>query len=298
MKFLPILERTRIVMRGQGAPPQTMTVPLDEGETVVKIVEWHADPAIHAAPEKARNRIGAAGARPQTESRDSGVGAVAVNVGGAAVIAGAVLGFMTMGEKDHGRSPLQRRDLRRSRASGASAEGASYSTASTALTVAGLAGVGMGSYALLRPKLRQIACDRRVNGTVGIHRGFGGERRRSWRVRSPAASRCPRSGSCSIAAGTADRVTIARTGRGGERPDDRDSGDCRAGRRSVGLRVAFILIAASAALRGMDRRSRDAVAIGDHVRSMLLKESYGERRMQTLNRHPRRRSASCRAARS
>jgi hypothetical protein len=161
-----------IVVRGPGGPPQMMTVPVDEGETVVKVVEWRADPAAQTVTERA------AIASPPLAPPANGVvrqrlGAVVVNVGGAALIAGGVLGFMTLGKKisvDHHCSDgtCDEAGLR------ASAEGASYSTAGTALTVAGLASMSIGSYLLLRPGAaadgRATARERKVGiiaGSVG-----------------------------------------------------------------------------------------------------------------------------------
>jgi hypothetical protein len=139
-----------IVVRGPGAPPQTMTIPVDEGETVVKMVEWPADPAIRTAPEKAAI-VSAPLATPADGATRRRLGAVAANVGGAAVIAGAVLGFMTLGEKisvDHHCSGGTCDDA----GLHASSQGASYSTASTVITAAGLAALGVGGYALLGPR--------------------------------------------------------------------------------------------------------------------------------------------------
>jgi hypothetical protein len=161
-----------IIVRGPGAPPQTMTVPLDEGETVVKVVEWRAEPAVQTATEKAAITSPSPAPPADGVSRQR-LGAVAVNVGGAAVIAGAVLGFMTLGEKisveHHCRgATCDEAGLH------ASVRGASYSTASTALTVAGLASASIGSYLLLSPG---AAADRRATDrerTVGIIAGSVG----------------------------------------------------------------------------------------------------------------------------
>jgi hypothetical protein len=161
-----------IVVRGPGGPPQTMTVHLNESETVVKVVEWRTDPAAQTVNEKVAIVLPSPASPADGVSRQR-LGAVAVNVGGAAVIAGAVLGFMTLGEKisvDHHcrGATCDEAGLR------ASVQGASYSTASTVLTVGGLASMSIGSYLLLRPG---AAADRRATARerkVGIIAGSVG----------------------------------------------------------------------------------------------------------------------------
>jgi hypothetical protein len=161
-----------IVVRGPGGPPQMITVPVFEGETVVKVVEWRADPAAQTVTEKAAI-VSPTLAPPADGVVRQRLGAVAVNVGGAAVIAGGVLGFMKLGKEIsvdyHCRgSTCDEAGLR------ASADGASYSTASTALMVAGLASMSIGSYLLLRPG---AAADRRATARerkVGLIAGSVG----------------------------------------------------------------------------------------------------------------------------
>jgi hypothetical protein len=159
-----------LVVTGPGGPPQTTPVRVNEGQTVIQVIAWRrgADPAT-AAP---RPLVSTSPLRAGDRTRGR-VGAIAVNAGGAAVIAGGLLGFMTWGRKisaDHHCSATSCDDegLR------ASAEGARYSTASTALTVAGLASLGIGSYLLLRPT---AAPDRRASAgerKVGIIAGSVG----------------------------------------------------------------------------------------------------------------------------
>jgi hypothetical protein len=162
-----------LVVQGRTGPTQTTAIHVDEGATVIETVTEPPEPSIDARADAAPTLV----ATPPVPSGDGRTrrrfGAVAVNVGGAALIAGAVLGFMTYGSKisvDHHCTATGCDDEGRR----ASAQGSSYATASTVLTVAGLAGVGMGGYALLggpAPRERSTARERTVGiiaGSVGV----------------------------------------------------------------------------------------------------------------------------------
>jgi hypothetical protein len=158
----------QVLVQGPGGPPVKTTVQVHEGETIVKELVWSPEPAAPA------NQISAPVSAPLTPSGPTPLGerlgVVAVNFGAAAVIAGAVLGAMTIGSKisvDHHcvGAGCDEEGLR------VSGEGASYSTASTALTITGLLGIGVGSYALLRPealsRARATPRERSIGYTAG-----------------------------------------------------------------------------------------------------------------------------------
>jgi hypothetical protein len=100
-------------------------------------------------------------------------GAVAVTGGGAAVVAGAVLGFMAIGSKisvDHHCSNAGCDDEGRR----VSTQGSSYANASTALTAIGLAGVGLGGYALIGPGATSVRTTTARQRSVGYVAGSVG----------------------------------------------------------------------------------------------------------------------------
>jgi hypothetical protein len=124
---------------------------VNEGQTVIQAVAWQVEGPVLRRPAAVAAPLPATDAAPRPASRGEQLGAVAVNVGAAAVLTSAVLGFMTIGSKistdHHCTSAGCDEEGRR-----ASANGSSYSIASTALAVTGLLGVGIGSYAMLRPE--------------------------------------------------------------------------------------------------------------------------------------------------
>ena len=147
-----------LVLRGRGGSRRATVIHVAEGATVVQTVDegtTDARTAIGAREPSTDPRAAPTGASVVAASGPAGdgrirqrLGAVAVNAGGAALIAGAVFGFKTIGSKisvDHHCDATGCDDEGRR----ASAAGATYSTASTALTVAGLASLGVGSYLLL-----------------------------------------------------------------------------------------------------------------------------------------------------
>jgi hypothetical protein len=162
-----------LVVRARNGSTRTTAIHVDEGATVVQAVTFSPEPAIapQAAPAAAITEAAAVPARDgQMRQR---LGAVAVNAGGAAVIAGAVLGFMALGSKisvDHHCDTTGCDDEGKR----ASAQGSSYSTASTALTVGGIAALGIGGYALFGPGSTSARRTTARERSVGIIAGSVG----------------------------------------------------------------------------------------------------------------------------
>jgi hypothetical protein len=163
----------QLVVRGPTGPPLTTALHVDEGETVVKTIAWQPEPSAPTPAAQLRAPVAEPPAPSGRARLDERLGAVAVTAGAAALIASAALGYMTIGSKisvDHHCTSAGCDEEGRQ----ASAEGGSYSTASTALTITGLVGLGLGSYALLRPdpasRARATPKERSVGtiaGTVG-----------------------------------------------------------------------------------------------------------------------------------
>jgi hypothetical protein len=140
----------QLVVRGPSGPPQTTALHVSEGETVVQTIAWSPATPVPQPTEQVRAPAAPPLAPPRPARLDERLGAVAVSAGAAALLGGAALGYMTIGSKisveHHCAAAGCDEDGRR-----ASADGSAYSAASTALTVTGLVGVGIGTYALLRP---------------------------------------------------------------------------------------------------------------------------------------------------
>jgi len=160
-------EHQLVVRRGTG-PARTTALHLDEGATVVQIAEGPPERPIEVRADAPASMVIAASAPSDGGRTRQRLGAVAVSAGGAAVIGGAVLGFMAFGSKisvDHHCAAAGCDDVGRR----TSTQGSGYATASTVLTIAGLAGVGAGSYALFGPGApsgRRMTIRERTVGTI------------------------------------------------------------------------------------------------------------------------------------
>jgi hypothetical protein len=194
----------QLAVRGPSGPPRMTAIHLNEGETAVQTIAWETEAPVVRQTSEVRHPVPPPIAAPRFARLDEQLGAVAVNVGGAAVIAGITLGFMTIGSKisvdRHCTSAGCDEEGRR-----ASADGASYSIASTALAVTGLVSVGVGTYAMLRPdaasraratpRARSIGYAAGVVGVAAIAASAiaGGV---ALSAKAELLDRCPASGPC------------------------------------------------------------------------------------------------------
>jgi hypothetical protein len=118
-----------------------------EGETVTKTINLPSQETKAAAQRDSTDREPNPAAGGRNAHR---LGAVSLVGGGAGILAGAVMGFMALGRKN--KVDLHCEKGCDAEGSEASKEGAALATASTVSTVAGFAGVGLGSYLLLRDR--------------------------------------------------------------------------------------------------------------------------------------------------
>jgi hypothetical protein len=140
----------QLIVRAGTGPARTTAFHVGEGALVVQTIAdlKQTRTAVRATPDAML--IATSPPRAADGRLRRRLGALAIDAGGAAVISSAVLGFMALGSKitvDHHCSGAVCDDLGRR----ASTQGSSYATASTALAIAGVAGLGVGSYALLGP---------------------------------------------------------------------------------------------------------------------------------------------------
>jgi hypothetical protein len=158
----------QIVARGAKGPSETVSIHLNEGDDLDKTIEWrHAGgPPATAAPAPPAIAM-EPGHVPSHAEASRWIGAGAVTAGGAALLAGGVLGYMVLGRKviiDHHCNNGSECD-----AEGAQAisDGKSLATACNVATGVGVAGVVAGSYLLLMRGTDVADAPDRTMRTVG-----------------------------------------------------------------------------------------------------------------------------------